>query len=133
MTKTNKQTNNLVIIKKKNSSRKSDFLWKIPSWFYDISIFHEKNTLHPNKSFKNTTKKKNGQKMAKNGQKISFYLLTFNEACLIHLTKISKKMPKICNMYVSRVPIMSTNTYTITLDILTKPCAHLKKLIKKDS
>ena len=45
--------------------------------------------------------------------------------------KIFQKMPKICNMYVSRVPIMSTNTYTITLDILTKPCAHLKKLIIK--
>ena len=99
-----KQTNNLVIIKKKNSSRKSDFLWKIPSWFYDISIFHEKNTLHPNKSFKNTTKKKNGQKMAKNGQKISFYLLTFNKACLIHLTKISKKCQKyvICMLVVSQ-------------------------------
>ena len=27
----------------------------------------KKNTLHPNKSFKNTTKKKNGQKVAKNG------------------------------------------------------------------
>lgn len=46
----------------------------------------------------------NGQKMAKNGQKIHFYLLTFNEACLIHLTKISKKCQKyvICMLVVSQ-------------------------------
>ena len=117
----------------KNSSRKSDFLWKIPSWFYDISIFHEKNTLHPNKSFKNTSKKKkwpkNGQKWPKN----TFLFVDVQRGMPNSTNKNFQKMPKICNMYVSRVPIMSTNTYTITLDILTKPCAHLKKLIKKDS
>ena len=89
----------------KNSSRKSDFLWKIPSWFYDISIFHEKKTLYiPTNPSKTLQRKKNGPKMARNGQKIPFYLLTFNEACIIQLTKISKKCQKyvICMLVVSQ-------------------------------
>ena len=90
----------------------------------------KKNTLHPNKSFKNTTKKKwpkNGHKWPNN----SFLFVDVQRGMPNSSNKNFQKMPKICNMYVSRVPIMSTNTYTITLDILTKPCAHLKKLIKK--
>jgi len=89
----------------KNSSRKSDFLWKIPSWFYDISIFHEnEKTLYIPTNPSKTLQRKNGQKMATNGQTIPFYLLTFNEACLIHLTKISKKCQKyvICMLVVSQ-------------------------------
>ena len=120
---------------KKNSSRKSDFLRKIPSWFYDISIFHEneKKTLYiptnPSKTLQRKKWPKNGQKWPKN----SFLFVDVQRGMPNSSKKDFQKMPKICNMYVSRVPIMSTNTYTITLDILTKPCAHLKRLIKKDS
>ena len=115
----------------KNSSRKSDFLWKIPSWFYDISIFHEKKTLYiptnPSKTLKRKKWPKNGQKWPEN----SFLFVDVQRGMPNSTNKNFQKMPKICNMYVSRVPIMSTNTYTITLDILTKTVCTFEKINKK--
>ena len=82
---------------------------------------------NPSKTLQRKKWPKNGQKRPKN----SFLFVDVQRGMPNSSNKNFQKMPKICNMYVSRVPIMSTNTYTITLDILTKPCAHLKKLIKK--
>ena len=98
-----KQTNKQTIwwsSRKTNSSRKSDFLWKIPSWFYDISIFHENGKKKHSTSQQILQKHYKEKKWPKSGQKWPINSFLFVDVQRGMPNSSNKNFQKIAKNYV---------------------------------